>query len=125
MRAIYVVLLFVFSVFVLVPSPDATAQSIQVNTTAHNHRFEYWGTTLSWWANEVGGQTNAQNREDLVDIFFDPTNGLGMNMVRYNIGAGSNPDTSIQNITRPGAKMEGWVPAAPADANNTSTWVWN
>lgn len=110
-----------------------SGQLIGIGTTAqyHNHRFEYWGTSLAWWANEVGGQTNAQGREDLVDIFFDPLNGLGMNFVRYNIGAGSpldangNPDTSNQNITRPGAVMDGWVPQKPSDYADTSTWVWD
>ncbi|WP_218932132.1 glycoside hydrolase [Adhaeretor mobilis] len=106
-------------------APLARAIDIGTTTSYHNHRFEYWGTSLAWWGNEVGGQSNAQGREDLVDIFFDPNNGLGMNFLRYNIGAGSNPDTSIQNITRPGAKMDGWVPDQPTDFSDTSTWQWD
>ena len=102
-----------------------TGQDLGTTSAFHNHRFEYWGTSLAWWGNEVGGQSNAQGREDLVDLFFDPNNGLGMNFVRYNIGAGSNPDTSVQNITRPGAKMEGWVPDAPTNVEDTDTWVWD
>lgn len=113
--------------FLLVAVAAPVANAIDVGTAPqdYNHRFEYWGTSLAWWGNEVGGQSNAQGRDDLVDIFFDADNGLGMNFVRYNIGAGSNPDTSIQNITRPGAKMEGWVPNAPTSVTDTSTWVWD
>ncbi|MGB7326767.1 MAG: glycoside hydrolase [Rubripirellula sp.] len=109
----------------LFESRQAAAQNIQIDTSVHNHRFEAWGTSLAWMGNEIGGQSNAQGREDMMDILFDPTNGLGLNFVRYNIGAGSNPDTSVQNITRPGAKMEGWVPDAPTSVSNTSTWNWN
>ena len=110
---------------VLVFASPALAIDLGTTSAHHNHRFEYWGTSLAWWGNEVGGQSNVQGREDLVDIFFDPNNGLGMNFLRYNIGAGSNPDTSIQNITRPGAKMDGWVPDAPSSVTDTSTWVWD
>ncbi|TWU46122.1 hypothetical protein Poly51_55170 [Rubripirellula tenax] len=106
-------------------SREASAQNISVDTSARNHRFEAWGTSLAWMGNEIGGQSNAQGREDLMDILFDQNNGLGLNFVRYNIGAGSNPDTSVQNITRPGAKMEGWVPDAPTSVSNTNTWDWN
>ena len=101
---------------------SASAIDLATTATNHSHRFEAWGTSLAWWGNEVGGQSNAQGREDILDLFFDQNNGLGLNFARYNIGAGSNPDTSIQNITRPGAKMDGYVPDAPSDINNTSTW---
>lgn len=119
-----IVALIASSLYVASSTP-ASAIDIGTTSTYHNHRFEYWGTSLAWWGNEVGGQSNAQGREDLVDIFFEPNNGLGMNFVRYNIGAGSNPDTGIQNITRPGAKMEGWVPTAPSSITDTNTWVWD
>lgn len=111
--------------FIAAATPFAHAIDVGTTSQHHNHRFEYWGTSLAWWGNEVGGQSNSQGREDLVDLFFDPSNGLGMNFVRYNIGAGSNPDTSIQNITRPGAKMEGWVPDAPTSVTDPSTWEWD
>ena len=116
--------LLIFSATFIHGSRVATAQ-IDVGTQAedHNHRFEYWGTSLAWWGNEIGRESsNAQTREELSDLFFDPNNGLGMNFLRYNIGAGSNPDTSIQNITRPGAKMDGFVPDKPSDILDSDTW---
>lgn len=98
------------------------ARAIDVGTTAahHNHRFEAWGTSLAWWGNEVGGQSNAQGREDILDIFFDTDNGLGLNFARYNIGADQNP--GIAQISRPGAAVEGYVPNQPSSITNTSTW---
>ena len=118
----YIALLSLSSLFLLNVQPAAAQINIDTSAANHNHRFEYWGTSLAWWANEVGGQSNAQGREELADLFFDAENGLGMNFVRYNIGAGSNPDTSVQNITRPGAKMDGFVPNAPSDLEDPSTW---
>ena len=96
------------------------AIDIGTGSTFHNHRFEAWGTSLAWWGNEVGGQSNANGREQLLDAFFDPDNGLGINFVRYNIGADQNPD--IPQITRPGAAIEGYVPDEPSDINDPSTW---
>ena len=74
-------------------------------------------------ATKLGRESSsAQTREQLADLFFDPNNGLGMNFLRYNIGAGSNPDRDIQRITRPGARMDGYVPDAPTSVTDTSTW---
>jgi hypothetical protein len=60
--------------------------------------FEGWGTSLAWWANVVGsypdscsGVSNCSTRGDYVARIFDPTYGLGFNVVRYNIGGGENP----------------------------------
>ena len=127
MKYRFVLLLMLFSALTLIQIPEISAQSIRVDTSDRNHRFQYWGTSLAWWGNEVGGQSDAQTREELVDLFFDANNGLGMNFLRYNIGAGSNPDKSVQNITRAGAKMEGWVPDKPSDVTDRSTWQfkWN
>jgi len=48
--------------------------------------FEGWGTSLCWWANVVGGYAN---REDYANLAFGF---LKLNIVRYNIGGGENPD---------------------------------
>ena len=48
--------------------------------------FQGWGTSLCWWANIAGGYTN---RNDYADLAF---NYLKLNIVRYNIGGGENPD---------------------------------
>lgn len=108
---------------------DANAIDISTDASSLGQRFEAWGTSLAWLGNEIGGQSNSQTRTQMMDLLFDQDNGLGLNFVRYNIGAGSNPDTSVQNITRPGAKMEGWVPDDPNPGSTTapdpSTWVWD
>ena len=64
--------------------------STNVNFNTKYQTFEGWGTSLAWWANVVGGYPDA-NRNDYVSRVFDPTYGLGLNIVRYNIGGGENP----------------------------------
>ena len=71
--------------------------------------FDGWGTSLCWWANQYGGEPGEFGASMLADLFFGIGNvqagapgkppfvplrtilpGLGMNIVRYNIGGGGN-----------------------------------
>lgn len=67
----------------------------EVNYTAeirldiNYQQWEGWGTTLAWWANRVGGAEESV-RHDYANLLFSP-NGLGLSIVRYNIGGGENP----------------------------------
>jgi hypothetical protein len=72
-------------------APPALAQyTATVDLNTRYQTFEGWGTSLAWWANVVGGYPDTY-RNDYVSKFFDPVNGLGLNVVRYNIGGGENP----------------------------------
>lgn len=51
--------------------------------------WEGWGTSLIWWANFVGGLPE-EEREYVLDLFFDPAKGLGLSVARYCIGGGAN-----------------------------------
>ena len=53
--------------------------------------FEGWGTSLCWWAETLGGIPE-ENRLELSKAFFDLDEGLGLNIVRYNAGAGDDPE---------------------------------
>jgi O-glycosyl hydrolase len=76
------------------PRPPVTAAPgatlVKVNPGARHQTFEGWGTSLCWWANNVGGWAPA-SRDALVDLLVDPVNGLAYNVFRYNIGGGENP----------------------------------
>lgn len=48
--------------------------------------FQGWGVSLCWWANVAGGYSN---RDEYADLVFKD---LKLNIVRYNIGGGENPD---------------------------------
>jgi galactan endo-1,6-beta-galactosidase len=74
--------------------------------------YDGWGTSLCWWANQYGGVTGELGAAMLADLFFGTGNveagapgkppfvplrtilpGLGMNVVRYNIGGGGGGAT--------------------------------
>lgn len=53
--------------------------------------FEGWGTSLCWWANALG-RWEGPKKQEVLKLLFDEEEGLGLNIVRYNIGGGINPD---------------------------------
>ena len=65
--------------------------------------FEGWGTSLCWWANRVGFSEKLTN--DSAKLFFSKE-GLGLNIMRYNIGGGDDP--THNHIKRTDSEMPGW-----------------
>lgn len=66
--------------------------------------FRGWGTSLCWWANRIG--YSEKMTEDSARLFFS-TEGLGLNVMRYNIGGGDDP--THNHITRTDSDMPGWL----------------
>ncbi|WP_167954837.1 Ig-like domain-containing protein [Anaerosporobacter faecicola] len=108
------------------------AEVVKDNTVTINPQLAYqtwqgFGTSLCWWANAVGGFTDIApttegaakgytNRyEEIMDLVFGVENGLGLNIVRYNIGGGD--DESLDFINRSGAKIPGYM-----DESGTYNW---
>jgi O-glycosyl hydrolase len=77
--------------------------------------FEGWGTSLCWFGNVVGGFED-ENRNAIADRLFDPDEGLGLNVVRYNIGGGDAPGHDHMGA---GKEMPGFK------GNATSDYDWN
>jgi len=73
-------------------------------------KFQGWGVSLCWWANVVGGYSN---RDTCADMIF---NTLKLNIVRYNIGGGENPNGPDSLEFR--ARVPGFEPAR-------GNWNWN
>ena len=84
--------------------------------------FEGWGTSLCWWANRLG--YSEVLTEKAAKAFFDPEEGLGMNIARYNIGGGDDP--SHDHITRTDSMIPGYAvdPVYDADAG-TYSWSYD
>jgi hypothetical protein len=72
--------------------------------------FQGWGTSLCWWGNVVGGYAN---RNTYATMAFSQ---LKLNIVRYNIGGGENPN--IVNTMQFRARMAGFEPT-------NGVWNWN
>jgi len=86
------------------------AETVVVDASAQYQVMEGWGTSLCWWANVVGGWSDAK-REAIADLLFDPVKGLGLNLVRYNIGGGDAPDHKHMRV---GGAVPGYKAAAEA-----------
>ncbi|KAG0584644.1 hypothetical protein KC19_3G225400 [Ceratodon purpureus] len=78
--------------------------------------WDGWGTSLCWWANFVGGLPK-EDFDYVVDLLFDPRKGLGMNIVRYNIGGGA--DLTFDTNLRP----FGDVPGFKSGPNEPYDWT--
>lgn len=64
-----------------------------------------WGTSLAWWANITGRWNDPAQFEALMDDVFNVEDGLGLTIVRLNIGAGQRPDLSVGGYMTPGRLM--------------------
>lgn len=80
--------------------------------------FEGWGTSLCWWGNRLGGDEKMSN--EAVDLFFSMDKGLGLNIVRYNIGGGDDP--AHNHIGRSDSAMPGFWKNVDAVGNFEYDW---
>lgn len=73
-------------VLVLLFGANSQARDIQLKTGQPESAFDGWGTSLCWFANAVG-RWPQEKREALADALFSEK-GLGLTVLRYNIGGG-------------------------------------
>mgnify|MGYP000966764295 FL=1 len=117
-RLISCLLLIVCVVLINGVGPVHALQVVKIRPEQMYQMIEGFGTSLAWWANIVGGWTSYK-KNDLLDELFSVENGIGLNIVRYNIGGGENPE---HNHMRVGADIPGFQPSPgvwdwSADAN--------
>ncbi|MCZ4151050.1 hypothetical protein BZG21_42450, partial [Escherichia coli] len=82
-------------------------EPVRLNMDQSYDHFEGWGTSLAWWANDLGEWKDQAKLNEVMDLVFDPAKGLGLNIVRYNIGGEENPD---MKALRPGGDVPGYQP---------------
>lgn len=87
---------------------QAGRELIRIDPQQRQQTLEGWGTSLCWWANAVGGWADHPTRTRLMELVFDPAEGLGLNIVRYNIGGGEGPRHAFMSSWRavPGFKPD-------------------
>ncbi len=71
-------------------SAIAGVTNVVVDPNLQYQTFEGWGTSLSWWANDLGERDTATAART-IGWMTDPDTGLGYTVFRYNIGGGENP----------------------------------
>ncbi|MBO0994720.1 glycoside hydrolase family 30 protein [Bacillus sp. SD088] len=89
---------------------------IQIQPDDGYSNFEGWGTSLAWWAHIIGQWKDKEKMSELLDLVFDEKKGLGLNIVRYNIGGGEDPSI-VPNTLRPGGDVPGFQP-------DEGVWNW-
>jgi hypothetical protein len=71
-------------------------------------KFKGWGTSLAWWAN-INYPSDVKDK--ITDLIFGE-NGLSLNIVRYNLGGGKDPDRQEPNL-----RQGGMVPCIKSGPN--------
>lgn len=72
-----------------IKNDDSKTYAVQINTTKTHQILEGWGSSLCWWAGQVGNWNEARV-DSLVELITSPDD-LNMNIFRYNIGGGDDP----------------------------------
>jgi galactan endo-1,6-beta-galactosidase len=107
--------------------PALAAETIRLDPTKNFGTWEGWGSSLAWWARAVGGAANADYYADL--IYTTKTTGsypgLGLNIVRYNVGGGGIE----QPKENKGPKLQWWMDIhgywADPNSSDPGTWKWS
>ncbi|WP_336788654.1 RICIN domain-containing protein [Paenibacillus sp. MMO-177] len=99
-----------------VTASAAGAYTAVADPSLQYQTIEGWGTSLAWWGKVVGGYSN---RDDYADKMFSTTSGIGLNVLRYNIGGGENPSLNYLEYRKavPGFQPTQGVYDWTADAN--------
>jgi O-glycosyl hydrolase len=95
------------------------APVVTVDCTKPLQTIEGWGSSLCWWASEVGKWKDEQKIDALVDALTAPDK-LNMNIFRFNIGGGDDPSHIGGHMVKgkgKRAEMEGFKPSATAPYN--------
>lgn len=64
---------------------DSGVKEIKVNYEIEYQTIEGFGASGAWWAQDVGGW---ENIDEIMQLLYDNNKGIGLNIYRYNIGAG-------------------------------------
>lgn len=72
--------------------------------------FEGWGTSLCWWGHYLGKTLEEDETDTVVKALYDEEEGLGLNIARFNIGGGDDPEHNHQR-EYDGRDMPGFLDA--------------
>lgn len=117
--------LLILLLFVLASCSNAPQKSraedavrVEISPAEVHQTLEGWGSSLCWWAGQVGNWEEARV-DSLVELITSP-DGLNMNIFRYNIGGGDDPAHLGGHMVKgkgKRAEMEGFKASADAPYN--------
>jgi galactan endo-1,6-beta-galactosidase len=94
-------------------SDSSEVSTIAVDINDQRGAWEGWGCSLAWWAKAVGDTSmqaayaDAFFTRDDVMLFGKQLPGLGLNIVRYNVGGGGHPG-DVADTTENLSSTEPW-----------------
>lgn len=68
------------------------SSEIEINEQITYQTMRGFGASACWWAQEVG---NWDNVREILSLLWSKKNGIGLNIYRYNLGAGTQDDPVI------------------------------
>ena len=92
------VLAVLLCVVMIVSSVSALASekvytiNLDLNNKSPFGAFHGWGTSICWWGHHLGENLSEEQLESVVKVLYDEEEGLGLNIARYNIGGGDDPE---------------------------------
>ena len=84
-------------------------------------KFEGFGSSFCWWANRVGYSDILS--EKAATLFYDKEEGLGLTIIRYNIGGGDDPKHT--HITRTDSNIPGYAINPQNNGGYNWEYDWN
>jgi len=93
----------------------------EYKTNFNNGKFEGFGSSFCWWANRVGYSDILS--EKAATAFYDKDEGLGLTIIRYNIGGGDNP--THNHITRTDSNIPGYAINPQTNGGYNWQYDWN
>ncbi|MGN1201803.1 MAG: glycoside hydrolase, partial [Eubacterium sp.] len=81
---------------------DAVVNNVSTGQTVLDDTVTYqtmngFGASACWWSQDVG---KWENSEEILSYLYDNEKGIGLNIYRYNLGAGSEGDEHILTENR-------------------------
>lgn len=98
-----------------IQTEEKIISQININPLQSFQTIEGWGSSLCWWAIQVGNWSEARV-DSIIDIITSPDK-LNMNIFRYNIGGGDDPSHLGGHMVKgkgKRAEMEGFKASADA-----------
>lgn len=113
----FIFIAFLFA-FCEILSAQNNVQSVSLKLDQTHQTIEGWGSSLCWWAAQVGVWDETKV-DSIVDLITSPEK-LNMNIFRYNIGGGDDPSHLGGHMVKgkgKRAEMEGFKSSVDAPYN--------
>ncbi len=74
---------------------DATNKATVINESIRYQTIEGFGASACWWSQEAGTWDNI---DTIMKMLYDDEEGIGLDIYRYNLGAGTQDDAGLYNV---------------------------